>query len=102
MTKIWRDREYTEMEEEAIDWLKNTDTMQFSKMELLTMFAQHWIVKSSLVDVSGSISAGDMALALLDWMKSDDCWVTDKEGNKLPDAIIDGKDVAKYAKKYYR
>jgi hypothetical protein len=31
--------QYTEIEKEAQKWLDETDTMQFSQMELLTMFA---------------------------------------------------------------
>jgi len=31
--------QYTELEKEAQKWLDETDTMQFSQMELLTMFA---------------------------------------------------------------
>jgi hypothetical protein len=31
--------EYTEIEREAQKWLDETDTMQFSTMELLTMFS---------------------------------------------------------------
>lgn len=53
MEKIWRNRIYTETEEEAIDWLKNTDTIQLSKMELLAKFTEHWIAKYDLVDGSG-------------------------------------------------
>ena len=26
------------------------------------------------------------SLKILEWLKSDNCWITDKEGNKLPDA----------------
>ncbi len=75
MTKIWRDREYTEMEEEAIDWLKNTDTMQFSKMELLTMFTEHWIVKYSLVDVSKCLCPKEESFLHKDGSKQcGNCW----------------------------
>jgi len=56
----------------------------------------------ALVDVSGSISAGDVVLGFMDWMKSDDCWVNDKDGNKIPYAEIDGKNFTKYMEKYYR
>ena len=52
--------------------------------------------------VSGSISVEDTVNALLDWLKSDDCWVTNKDGTVLKDAIIDGKDFVKYTKQYYR
>ena len=31
--------EYTPMEKDAIKWLDETDAIQFSQMELLTMFA---------------------------------------------------------------
>ena len=36
-----QEEEYTELEKEAQKWLDETDTMQFSQMELLTMFALH-------------------------------------------------------------
>ena len=56
-----------------------------------------------LFGVSGStLTAKEAALEILEWIKSDDCWVTDKDGNKLPDAIIDGKDLNKRLDKYYR
>lgn len=38
---------YTELEKEAQKWLDETDTMQFSQMELLTMFAGHQQVKNN-------------------------------------------------------
>lgn len=48
--------QYTEIEKEAQKWLDETDTMQFSQMELLTMFAAHQKVKNNdlLHDVVGS------------------------------------------------
>ena len=39
MTK--EEKEYTEIEKEAIDWISKTDAMQFSQLDLLTMFAYH-------------------------------------------------------------
>jgi len=39
MTK--EQEQYTEIEKDAQKWLDETDTMQFSQMELLTMFAAH-------------------------------------------------------------
>lgn len=46
--------QYTEIEKEAQKWLDETDTMQFSTMELLTMFHAHQLVKNNgvLGDVS--------------------------------------------------
>ena len=55
-----------------------------------------------IADVSSSISVEDTVNAFLDWMKSDDCWINDKKGNRIPDAEIDGKNFIKYAEKYYR
>lgn len=55
-----------------------------------------------IAHVSGSISIEDTVNAFLDWMKSDDCWINDKDGNRIPDAEIDGKNFMKYAEKYYR
>ncbi len=55
-----------------------------------------------IANVSGSISVEDTVNAFLDWMKSDDCWINDKDGNRIPDAEIDGKNFMKYAEKYYR
>ena len=53
--------------------------------------------------VSGStLTAKDATLEILEWIKSDDCWITDKDGNRLPDAIIDGIDLNKRLEKYYR
>ncbi len=34
------------------------------------------------------------------YLKSDDCFITDKDGNKLPDAILDGKNMSSYFSKY--
>jgi len=39
--------QYTEIEKEAQKWLDETDAMQFSQMELLTMFAAHQQVKNN-------------------------------------------------------
>ena len=39
--------QYTEKEKEAQKWLDETDAMQFSQMELLTMFAAHQQVKDN-------------------------------------------------------
>jgi len=39
-------KEYTEFELEAQKWIDETDTFQFSLMELLTMFAVHCKVKN--------------------------------------------------------
>lgn len=52
--------------------------------------------------VNGSISAGDAIMAILDWMKSDDCWIEDKNGNKVTDVEICGRFNPKYLEKYYR
>ena len=38
--------QYTEIEKEAQKWLDETDTMQFSQMELLTMFAMERMYKN--------------------------------------------------------
>ena len=51
--------------------------------------------------VGSSISSKDLIQAFLDWLESDDCWVTDADGNKIEGAVIDGKDIHKYAEKYY-
>ena len=56
----------------------------------------------SISRVSGSISVEDTVNAFLDWMKSDDCWINDKDDKRIPDAVIDGKNFIKYAEKYYR
>ena len=40
-------KQYTEIEKEAQKWLDETDTMQFSQMELLAMFAAHQQVKNN-------------------------------------------------------
>lgn len=55
-----------------------------------------------IANVSGSISVEDTVNAFLDWMKSDDCWINDKDGNRIPDAEIDGKNFMRYTEKYYR
>lgn len=36
-----QEEQFTALEKAAIKWLEETDTMQFSQMELLTMFAAH-------------------------------------------------------------
>jgi hypothetical protein len=53
--------QYTEIEKEAQKWLDETDTMQFSQMELLTMFAAHQQVKNNdlLLDKVKEIAFGD-------------------------------------------
>ena len=63
---------YSEVEQEAIKWLSETDTMQFSTMELLAMFAEHWKVKSSLVDVrqQGELLV-DFRNKIIDWHYAD-------------------------------
>lgn len=55
-----------------------------------------------IANVSGSISVEDTVNAFLDWMQSDDCWINDKDGKRILDAEIDGKNFMKYAEKYYR
>ena len=40
MNKAKEIKIYSELELKAIKWLKETDTFQFSQMELLTMFAE--------------------------------------------------------------
>ena len=54
--------QYTEIEKEAQKWLDETDTMQFSQMELLTMFAAHQQVKNNalLHNVSKCYTEKDM------------------------------------------
>jgi hypothetical protein len=42
-----QEEQYTKIEKEAQKWLDETDTMQFSQMELLTMFAAHVKFKES-------------------------------------------------------
>jgi hypothetical protein len=37
---------------------------------------------------------------VLDWLKSDDCYVVDKNGNHIQDVYIDGKNIGKYMDKY--
>ena len=56
--------QYTELEKEAQKWLDETDTMQFSQMELLTMFAAHQQVKNN--DLLHDVSCCDFALWLQD------------------------------------
>jgi len=51
---------------------------------------------------SGTLNAKEATLEILEWLKSDDCWITDKDGNKLPDAIIYGKNLNKRLNKYYK
>lgn len=61
------------------------------------------IVKNcSIKSVSVSISVENTVNAFLDWMQSDDCWINDKDGKRIPDAQIDGTNFMKYAEKYYR
>lgn len=43
-----------------------------------------------------NISTGDVIMAFLEWLQSDDCWVQDKKGNKIDDVEINGKDFMKY------
>lgn len=76
MTKIWKMDKYSEVEQEAIKWLSETDTMQFSTMELLAMFAEHWKVKSSLVDVR---QQRESLITFL--MKVGDCYGMEKREN---------------------
>lgn len=72
-------------------------------MELFNKIGKIYHKKQlSIHDVSGSISVEDTVNAFLDWMKSDDCLINDKDGNRIPDAKIDGKNFMKYAEKYYR
>lgn len=37
---------------------------------------------------------------VLDWLKSDDCWVTDLGGIHIHGAIIDGRNIDNYIRKY--
>ncbi len=60
------------------------------------------VILNSLDNIKDLLPANGVALEILEWIKSDDCWVTDKYGNKLPDAIIDGKNLDKRLGKYYR
>ena len=59
MTEQQQQEQYTKIEKEAQKWLDETDTMQFSKMELITMFAAHQQVKNNdlLHDVSARLSS---------------------------------------------
>jgi hypothetical protein len=57
-----KEEQYTELEKEAQKWLDETDTMQFSQMELLTMFAAQQEVKNNVV-------LADVRLSLLDKVK---------------------------------
>ena len=50
---------YTELEKQAQKFLDETDTMQFSTVELLTMFYEHQ-KQLTLTDVGGSFSQNDM------------------------------------------
>lgn len=74
-----------------------------SVLRYITELEKRTETKPLIIDgVSGStLTAKEAALDILEWIKSDDCWVTDKDGNKLPDAIIDGKDLNKRLDKYY-
>ena len=59
MTEQQQQEQYTKIEKEAQKWLDETDTMQFSQMELLTMFAAHQQVKNNdlLHDFSARLSS---------------------------------------------
>jgi len=41
------EKEYIQIEKDAKKWLDETDTMQFSQMELLTMFAVNQLTKKN-------------------------------------------------------
>ena len=51
--------------------------------------------------IDSTITAKQAALEIFEWIQSDDCWITDKDGKRLPDAILDGKDLSKMLEKYY-
>ena len=53
-----------------------------------------------VIPLNPKITFEDAVNAFLDWLQSDDCWVEDKNGKKLPDAVINGKNFSKYAKNY--
>ena len=59
-------KNYSAIEKEAAKWLKGTDTMQFSQMELLTMFAAHWEVKNA-VDLADVIPSKDELCKMMGW-----------------------------------
>ena len=52
-----KEEQFTALEKAAIKWLNETDTMQFSQMELLTMFAAHSETRTILNQVSESASS---------------------------------------------
>ena len=76
--------------------------LQAGKYEITKIEAESQVKNLGIANVSGCISVEDTVNAFLDWMKSDDCWINDKDGKRIPDAEIDGKNFIKYAEKYYR
>ena len=68
---------YTELEKQAQKFLNETDTMQFSMVELLTMFYRH-----------------KQQLTLTDVVKSSDLWVVEFSDNEIK--LMTSKELQSY------
>ena len=78
---------------------KVCNEMQECANKYILQDAINEIQKQSLIlfDVSDSISNEKVINAIFEWLKSDDCWIEDENGNKLDNAKICGKgDISKY------
>lgn len=61
-------KDYTELEKQAQKFLDETDTMQFSTVELLTMFYNHQEQYNKGVNKESEFS-------IFDWIKKDGDWI---------------------------
>ena len=72
-------KEYSEIEQEAIKWLSETDDMQFSIMELLTMFAGHWQAKLKSMVSSSDVIEPTTKDFYCNGTNDENCQVTGKQ-----------------------